>query len=66
MTLRQFRDLTENLPGSTELVYHDCSNESTEPATAFLFSDLHPGDPIRLKTPPNAILISGIGEEVPA
>lgn len=66
MTLQQLRDLTSDMPGNTEILFHDGFNEETEPATIYRFEDLGIGDPIRLKVPPSAILISGIGEEIEA
>jgi hypothetical protein len=65
MTLQQFRDETENLPGDIVILWHDGFNQELEPASLFLFKHLRPGDPLRLKMSPQHILISGCGEEVP-
>jgi len=65
MTLQQFRRLTAHLPPSTLLVWHDCHAQTIEPAEAFQFADLTPGDPLRLRLSPGQILISGTGDPVP-
>jgi hypothetical protein len=66
MTIKQLRKLLADLPADHEVLFHDTHGQCLEPAELFAWIDLRPGDPLRLKLPPNAILISGTGDPVTA